>query len=111
MKKENVTPREPAATVESMFTITVIEDWLVTRVSELLGASRAEIDVREPLANYGMSSMAGVSLSADLEDWLGSTLSPTLAWDYPTIELLSKHLAGESLAQQSPGRVELGSSI
>ena len=111
MKEENVISGALAAPVGSMFTNTVIEDWLVTKVSELLGASRSEIDVREPLANYGMSSMAGVSLSADLEDWLGTTLSPTVAWDYPTIELLSKHLAGERVTQPSADRVKSKSDI
>jgi len=92
---ENGIPIVVTPSGERNFTFTIIEDWLVRQVAELLGTSQAEIDVREPLANYGLSSMAAVSLSGDLEDWLGKPLSPTLAWDYPTIELLSKHLAGE----------------
>ena len=36
-----------------------------------------------------------VSLIGDLELWLGRGLAPTLAWDYPTIDALSRRLSGE----------------
>jgi acyl carrier protein len=41
-----------------------------------------------------MDSMQAMHLSGDLADWLGQQLSPTVVWDYPTIELLASHLAG-----------------
>jgi len=34
-------------------------------------------------------------LSGDLEAWLGRELSPSLIYDYPTIESLARHLAEE----------------
>lgn len=76
-----------------------IRDWLVAKMSEMLGFPEDEIDVRDPFANYGMSSMAAVSLSADLEDWLELRLPPTLAWDYPTVEALTEYLAAETAKQ------------
>jgi hypothetical protein len=42
-----------------------------------------------------LDSMVGVSLAGDLEDWLGLALSPTLLWDYPTVETLTRYLAEE----------------
>ena len=39
-------------------------------------------------------------LSGDLEDWLGMRISPTVVYEYPTIETLAQFLAGE------PGKVE-----
>jgi 8-amino-7-oxononanoate synthase len=78
-----------------------IQEWLILKISELLGITRSEILVTEPFASYGMSSMAAVSMAGDLEDWLGFRLSPTLAWDYPTVEELARHLAGAALAQKS----------
>jgi acyl carrier protein len=78
-----------------------IQEWLILKISELLGITRGEIIVTEPFASYGMSSMAAVSMAGDLEDWLGFRLSPTLAWDYPTVESLAQHLAGAALAQAS----------
>jgi acyl carrier protein len=70
-----------------------IEVWLVRELADLLGIGEHEIDIHEPFASYGLSSIATVSFSGRLEDWLGIELSPTLAWDYPTIEALAAYLA------------------
>src|SRR6266700_6422160 len=72
-----------------------ISDWLVARLAEVLGFSPQDIDIREPLTNFGLTSRDAVGLSGDLEEWLGRRLSPTLAYEYPTIETLAWHLAGE----------------
>jgi len=73
---------------------------MLAQLSESLGLGREEIDIREPFASYGLSSVAAVSLTADLEDWLGISLPPTLAWDYTTIEELARHLVVEFEAQK-----------
>jgi acyl carrier protein len=70
-----------------------IEDWLVTYLAPLLSVHADEIDRRRPFAEYGLDSLAAVTLSGELERWLGRELSPTLVWDYPTIEALARHLA------------------
>jgi len=69
-----------------------IQEWLLSKLSEALAADRVEIDVREPLSTYGLGSIAAVTLTGDLETWLGIELSPTLFWEYPTIEGLSVYL-------------------
>ncbi|GFE70236.1 hypothetical protein CFPU101_28460 [Chroococcus sp. FPU101] len=71
-----------------------IKTWLVTNIAQRLDVSPSEIDIREPLASYGLDSVQAVRLSAELEDWLGRKLSPTLAYDYPTIEALANYLGG-----------------
>ena len=71
-----------------------IRTWLVTNIAQRLDVSPSEIDIREPLASYGLDSVQAVRLSAELEDWLGRKLSPTLAYDYPTIEALANYLGG-----------------
>jgi phthiocerol/phenolphthiocerol synthesis type-I polyketide synthase C len=80
-----------------------IQDWLVTRLSEVLGVDPQEIDIREPLTSHGLTSVEAVSLSGELEDWLGRQLSPTLAYEYPTIETMARHLAGEDDVPQPAG--------
>jgi acyl transferase domain-containing protein/acyl carrier protein len=77
-------------------TAQVIQGWLVARLSELLGIEPREIDVREPFASYGLGSTEMVMLSGELADWLGRSLSAELAYEYPTIETLARHLAGTS---------------
>jgi acyl carrier protein len=74
-------------------------DWLVERLAERLAVPREQIDIREPLANYGLSSTQGVVLSGDLEEWLGRELPATLVWDHPTVEKLAVHLAGMGATQ------------
>ncbi|MDZ8093952.1 MAG: beta-ketoacyl synthase N-terminal-like domain-containing protein [Nostoc sp. DedQUE05] len=76
-----------------------IQDWLVNKISQRQNIAPQSIDPRESFAYYGLDSIAAVSLSADLEDWLGCQLLPTLAYDYPTIATLSAYLT-ETLSQQ-----------
>jgi acyl carrier protein len=73
-----------------------IQLWLVTKLSDRLAIATDEMHVREPLANYGLDSRTALTLSGELEDWLGRKLSPTLLWDYPTIEDLAVYLGSAS---------------
>lgn len=73
-----------------------IQSWLVEQLASKLGLSVNEIDIGEPFANYGLDSLQAVRLSADLEDWLGVKLAPTVAYDYPTIASLAEYLAAET---------------
>ncbi len=77
-------------------TVQSIRSWLIHQLAARTGTATAQIDPREPFALYGLDSVEAVGLAADLEIWLGRTLSPTLAWDYPSIEALSHHLAGDA---------------
>src|SRR5713101_7328550 len=77
-------------------TAKVIQAWLVSQLSQVLQVEPQDIDIYEPFTNYGLTSVDAVGLSGDLEDWLKRRLSPTLAYDYPTIVTLARHLAGES---------------
>ena len=70
-----------------------IQSWLINNVAELLEMSADEVDLQEPFHSFGLSSLDEVTLSGDLEGWLNIKLSPTITWDYPTIEVLSKYLA------------------
>ncbi|MGH9956589.1 MAG: beta-ketoacyl synthase N-terminal-like domain-containing protein, partial [Pyrinomonadaceae bacterium] len=74
----------------------IIETWLVSQLAEMLGINRSEIDRHQPFAGFGLDSAQTVSLIGDLEVWLGRSLSPTLAWEFPTTKALAKHLAGEA---------------
>lgn len=81
--------------VESEKNIRLIQDWLIEKIANMEQLDPASIDVQEPLANYGLSSMAALTLSGDIETWLNCELEPTLVWDYPSVEQLSHYLAQE----------------
>ena len=72
-----------------------IAAWFVSQLSRELGLSPTEIDTSLSFAHYGLDSVRAIRLTAALEARLGRELSPTLAYEYPTIDLLSKHLADE----------------
>ncbi len=72
-----------------------VEDWLTRRIASVLGVGQELIAPDTPFVDLGLSSVQAVELSDDLQLWTGLTLSPTLAYDYPTIEAVADHLADE----------------
>jgi 8-amino-7-oxononanoate synthase len=75
--------------------VEAIETWLIAKLADLLAMDAGEIDPDQHLSVYGLSSMTGVMLTGDIEDWLGVRLEPTLAWEYPTVRSLARYLADE----------------
>lgn len=70
-----------------------IQAFLVSRLAEVLGIAPNEVDIREPLASYGLGSTELVGLSGDLAQLLGRELPAELAYECPTIEALALRLA------------------
>lgn len=66
--------------------------WLVGWIARELEMPADQLDASRSLMDYGLSSVAATMLVGDLEDWLGLRLSPTLAWDYPSIDEMADHL-------------------
>jgi len=71
-----------------------IATWLRAYFAGRVGITPEEVGLNEPFARYGLGSLEALSLVRDLEVWLGRSLAPTLAWNYPTIATLSRYLAG-----------------
>ncbi|MBN1814014.1 MAG: SDR family NAD(P)-dependent oxidoreductase [Anaerolineae bacterium] len=84
-----------ASLLEQPQSVEAVRTWLTSRIARRLGVKSQHIDIRSSFASQGLGSMETVSLLGELEDWLGRRLSPTLAWEYPTVETLSQYLAGE----------------
>jgi amino acid adenylation domain-containing protein/thioester reductase-like protein len=79
-----------------------IQSFLLTRIASIIEMDTSSIDLHQPFAYYGLGSVQAVSLTGDLEVFLKRKLSPTLAWDFPTIELLANHLANDSEPVKKP---------
>lgn len=79
-----------------------IEKWLIAKIAERLGSTTEEIDIQQPLGKYGLSSLSAVGISGELQEWLGRSLSPTLLYDYSTIESLALHLSGVDTTGNQP---------
>ncbi|WP_404954886.1 acyl carrier protein [Streptomyces sp. 147326] len=68
-------------------------EWLYARLSLYLRRAPETIDPSVPLAEYGMDSVAALSLCGDLEDEFGLEVEPTLLWDHPTVTSLVGYLS------------------
>jgi polyketide synthase 13 len=66
-----------------------IANWLVRNAK----ISAADIERDRQFADFGLDSLLAVQLSGRLEKLLGRSLSPSLAWEFPTIAELAAHLA------------------
>jgi acyl carrier protein len=70
-----------------------IVHWLTARISREISISPDAIRPDEPLSYYGLDSVQVLTLVGELEDFLGTRLHPSIAWEYPTIALLADHAA------------------
>lgn len=77
--------------------------WLAERIALYLKRQPADIDPDVPLAEYGLDSIAALSLCGDIEDEFDLVIEPTAAWDYPTIHALAGHLVEEFTAESAKG--------
>jgi amino acid adenylation domain-containing protein len=93
--RETPTPRRASSEPGGPRPARAIEEWLTARLAEPAGIAPAEVDTRKPFASFGLGSLQAVTIAGELEEWLGRALSPTLLYEYPTIEALSRHLADE----------------
>ncbi|MEV7523938.1 acyl carrier protein [Streptomyces sp. NPDC091371] len=69
-----------------------VYEWLSARLSLYLRRAPETIDPTVPLAEYGMDSVAALSLCGDLEEEFDLEVEPTLLWDFPTVASLVRHL-------------------
>ncbi len=70
-----------------------IKHWLLKWIAKELELSIPQIDTSNSLLEYSLSSMTAMMLVGDLEEWLKIEITPTLVWDYPSIDALVDYLA------------------
>lgn len=73
-----------------------IESYLSQRLALHLHLHPDDVDLGKPFSAYGMDSAAAMTFLGDLEAWLGRTLSPTIFYNYPTIQDLTAYLSQSS---------------
>ncbi|WP_292877327.1 non-ribosomal peptide synthetase/type I polyketide synthase [Nostoc sp. NMS1] len=76
-----------------------IAAWLISKVSQQLQVVPEQIDIHQPLADYGLGSLAAVRLSGELQQFLGCQLAPSIFYDYPTITDIAQHLGVEATSK------------
>jgi len=84
-------PREAAAT-PAIRSEADVQQWLVTHIAQAAKIDETQVDVNRSFADFGLDSMQLFELAGDLEKFLGRKISEVVAWDYPNISLLARHL-------------------
>jgi acyl carrier protein len=72
-----------------------IQRFLITELARRIEIDPDAIDPRQPFERYGLDSLNALRLAVELEARIDRKLPTTALWDYPSIESLSKYLAGE----------------
>lgn len=72
----------------------ILNDYLSSVLQEVLALEEAP-DSQTPLSELGLDSLMSVEFSMRLQQQLGEefNISPTLAFDYPTVDAMSEYLA------------------
>jgi PfaD family protein len=74
-----------------------VRDWLIAAVASALGVPEEDVDPRDPFTSYGMDSVQAMLLLKRLERRIGRPLSPTMVFNYPSIDALSARLSAEAV--------------
>ncbi|WP_327341313.1 acyl carrier protein [Streptomyces europaeiscabiei] len=69
-------------------------DWLAGEVAALLGDPNGTVDRSAPMGEYGLDSIAGLTLATAIEDRLGIEVDPAVVWDHPSVDALAAYFTG-----------------
>jgi 8-amino-7-oxononanoate synthase len=82
-----------------------IKCWLKTWFANELGVENRKIGLNESFFTYGLDSVTAVSLATALGSFLNCEISPTIIWDYPDIQSLTKYLSHQSSLESNPEKL------
>ncbi|MEP7272107.1 MAG: phosphopantetheine-binding protein, partial [Acidobacteriota bacterium] len=68
-------------------------DWIAQWLTDTLCIQRGEVDAEKSFFDYGLTSSQAMKLASDAGEWLGMSLGATIAWRFPTVDELARHLA------------------
>jgi acyl carrier protein len=81
--------------VQNQLEPAAVLSWLVPKFATWLEVAPTELDVTQPITQYGLDSISAVTLSVYVEEELGIRLDTAVLWDYPSLESFAAHLSGE----------------
>lgn len=75
-----------------------LTEWIETWLRTELKLPDGPVEATVAFTRLGMDSVHALMMTGDLEEHLGRRLSPTVAWDHPTVDALSTHLSASASA-------------
>ena len=82
-------------TIEKPGSADDIKWWLANKVAAVLKIDASAIEFNTSFAKLGLDSLAAITISGDLEQWLEMEIDATILYQYSTIEELSEYLIQE----------------
>ena len=73
-----------------------IQDWLLAYLARAVGCPLDDLGTDVPFARYGLDSAGMTIMASELMDFLGQEIELDTFFEYPTVETLSRHLAGDA---------------
>lgn len=81
-----------------------IRAWLIGYLSQKLHQPAGHLQTKQAFETLGLDSASLVEMAAQLEEFIGRPLDPTIVFDYPNVEQLSAYLMGLTMRTPSmPG--------
>lgn len=75
-----------------------LRSFLIGWLADTLEVAAADIDPEQPFQRQGLDSLQATRMVEVLAERLGRDVSPVVVWGHPTVEALSRHLAGTVVA-------------
>ncbi|MEM9948335.1 MAG: acyl carrier protein [Cyanobacteria bacterium P01_D01_bin.36] len=95
-----MTAKTPSSTAQSAekvpekaYKAEEIREWLVNYMCRHLAIEPKEIDLDLEFDSFGLDSAVIIEMTAELEDYLGNMLDPTVVYEHHTINRLTEHLS------------------
>ncbi len=76
-----------------------LEVWVTIWIAQKLAVAPDAVGRDTPFSDFGLDSMVAVEMSGKLEEVLGRPVSPSVAWEQPTVTELTTFLFSEDAAQ------------
>jgi acyl carrier protein len=73
-----------------------IQKWILEWLAREMQIPADDLDAAKSFESFGMTSLLAVTMTGDLEDWLGREVDPAIMYDHPTVAGLAGALAGQS---------------
>lgn len=87
----------------------VVIKYISEQAAVVMGVDVSELpDIRRPLNELGFDSLMAVELCNLVGRSIGEQLNPMMLFDYPTLEALAGHLAGDVLGIELPNSLTSG---
>jgi acyl carrier protein len=72
-----------------------IQSWILEWLAREMQIPVQDLDPAKSFESFGMTSLLAVTMTGDMEDWLGREVDPAIMYDHPTAASLAGVLAGE----------------